>query len=150
MSASSVVLGSTQFSSSDLSTYHPTMEESHLLFKLFFDSVHPFLRMFHQAHFGKELNQYRRGVYAFPREFEAFIFSIYALTVNSFRSEIIENIFHVSKAELLTRFKQAVQIALTKVDFCRTDKLTAILAAAHYMVRIFFFVIKPNYSFTID
>ena len=133
LSASSVGLNS-HFSTTDLSPYHPTLEQSNQLCKLFFECVNPFIRMLHKGHFGKELNQYRRGAFAFMGEFEALLFSIYALTVHSLHAEVVEAMFSMPKQEITERFKQAAQMAMTKINFHRTDKIIAVQATGHYLV----------------
>lgn len=123
----------------DLSLVQPTLSESNILCKLFFKSVNPFIRVLHESQFGKELNQYRRGTLSFPQEFEALLFSIYTLTVDSLRSDVIEKVFSTPKQTLLTRFKYGAQVALSNVDFFKTDKILTIQALLHYLVRILFY-----------
>lgn len=134
---SSAIIGLGFALPTDLSLVQPTLTESNILCKLFFKSVNPFIRVLHEPQFGKELNQYRRGTFAFPQEFEALLFSIYTLTVNSLRPDIIEQTFSTPKNTLLTRLKYATQVALSKVDFFKTDKILTIKALLHYLVRIF-------------
>jgi len=120
----------------DLSIVHPTIEESNLLLKLFFESVNPFIHIIHEANFGKELDRYRRGTFFLPQEFEALLFSIYTLTINSLCPDTVERVFSASKYDLLPRFQQAAQVALSKVNFLKTDKILSIQAFLHYLVCI--------------
>lgn len=113
----------------------PTREESNLLLKLFFQSVNPFIRVLHETYFARELDQYQRGVYYLPLEFEALLFSLYTLTVNSVDQSLIEKLFSVPKAVLLVRFQQATQAALSRVSFHKTEKLLTVKALLHYLVR---------------
>jgi hypothetical protein len=118
----------------DLSAMHPTTEESNTLIKLFFKSVNPFIRVLHQGLFGRELEQYRRGVFFLPREFEALLFSIYTLAVSSLRPEIVEKALLTQKNVLLGRFQHAAQVALSSVNFYKTDKILTLQALLHYVV----------------
>lgn len=119
----------------DLAAFHPTNEQSNIMCKLFFESVNPFIKVLHQSHFGTELQQYRRGTLMFPREFEALLFSIYLLTINSIGSDITEKIFLTPKGEMVAQLQRATQIALGKIDFLKTDKIMTLQATIHYLVR---------------
>ncbi len=121
-------------SSIDLTSAHPTIRESNLICKLFFQSVNPFLRILHQTHFVKELEQYRRGSLPMAQEFEVLLFSIYTLTINSLRPAVVESNFLTTKDDLLVRFQYATQVALAKIEFFKTDKIHVIQALAHYEV----------------
>ncbi len=121
----------------DISVLHPSIDESNLLLELFFQSVNPFIHVIHERNFRKELDQYRREVFFLPREFEALLFSIYALTVNSLSAELVETHFLVPKRILLARFQQAAQVSLGNVAFFKTDKVLTIQALLHYLVSHF-------------
>jgi hypothetical protein len=118
----------------NLELVHPSLEESNLLFKLFFENVNPFIRALHQSHFGKELEKYRRGTLLTPRDFEALIFSIYVLTINSLRPETIQDIFVLTKEDLLAQYKHLAHVALARVNFFKSDKLHTLSALLHYLV----------------
>ncbi len=113
---------------------HPSIKESDMLCKLFFQTVHPFICVLHQSLFARELDQYRRGTFIYPRVFEALLFSIYTLTVNSLRADTVLHIFSTSKDVLLARYQYAAQASLTKIDFFKTSKVNGISAILHYTV----------------
>jgi len=138
-----LVGGELPLSMMDLSAMHPTTEESNTLIKFFFESVNPFIRVLHQGHFGKELGQYRRGTFFLPREFEALLFSIYTLVVSSLRPEIVERAFLTKKNALLGRFQHAAQVALSRVNFYKTDKILTLQALLHYVVSCIKFILYP-------
>ncbi len=142
-SAASLVPGLLpQLPMANINTLHPSIDESNLLLRLFFQSVNPFIHVIHEANFRKELDQYRREVFFLPREFEALLFSIYALTINSLNAEVVETHFLVRKHILLARFQQAAQVSLSNVAFFKTDKVLTIQALLHYLVRHFSQAIK--------
>jgi hypothetical protein len=120
----------------DLKALHPTTEESKLLCKIFFDSVNPFVRVLHETNFGRDIAQYRRNCFLFPKEFEALLFSMYTLTVSTLRPEVVERAFSTSKKVLLAPFQHAAQVALMNVDF-KTDKILTLQALLHYLVRCY-------------
>jgi hypothetical protein len=119
----------------DLSLLQPSLAESNLLCKVYFESVDPFIKLLHQSHFGKELDQYRRGAFLFPHDYEALLFCMYLLAVNSLRAEIVERIFSTPKQALVARFRHAAQAALARVNFFITDKVMVLQATLHYLVR---------------
>jgi len=118
----------------DLTYAHPTLEESNMLCKIFFENVNPFIRVLHQAHFGRELDRYRRGSLDWPREFEALLFAIYLLTINSLRAEAVQMVFSSPKDTLVANYKYACQVALSNVDFFKTDNIHTMQALLHYLV----------------
>jgi len=105
-----------------------------MLCKLFFENVNPFIRVLHQAHFGRELDRYRRGSFEFPQQFEALLFAVYLLTINSLRPEVVQRAFSSPKTTLLANYQYACQIALSNIDFYKTDKVLAMQALVHYVV----------------
>lgn len=124
----------------DVSLLQPTLAESNLLCKLYFENVNPFIKMLHQSHFGKELDRFRRGAYQFPQDFEAHLFCIYLLAVNSVRPEVVERIFSTPKAALVARFEHAAKVALTRVNFMTTERVLVLQSSLHYLVRDIFSV----------
>lgn len=128
------ILGTAPLPSIGLSYGHPTLEESNLLCKLFFETVNPFVRVLHQAHFGRELDRYRRGRLGRPQEFEALLCAMNLLAINSPQPEIVQRAFGTSKNTLVSQYQYSCQCALTKVDFFKTDKIHALQALIHYLV----------------
>ncbi|KAE8448962.1 hypothetical protein EG329_008758 [Mollisiaceae sp. DMI_Dod_QoI] len=121
----------------DLTLAHPTIEESNLLCKYFFECVNPFIRILHQTLFARDLDQYRRGTFINPPEFEALLFAIYTLTVSSLRPEIIEKTYACSKDALLSRFQYSAQVSLAKINFLQSNKIHALAALLHYITFLF-------------
>lgn len=121
-------------SSSNVSLAYPSLDESNMLCKYFFETVNPFTRALHSSLFARELGMYRRGTFHLPHEFEALLFSIYTVTVNSLRPEIVERIFSSSKEEVLSRFQLSTQVALTRINFYRTEKVHGLGALLQYLV----------------
>jgi hypothetical protein len=132
--ASLSTLGMSPLSSTDLTFAQPTLEESNLLCKLFFENVNPFVRVLHQAHFGRELDRYRRGRLDWPRDFEALLSAVYILAINSLRPEVVQRAFAASKETLLAKYQYACQCALANVDFYKTGKVHTLQALIHYIV----------------
>ncbi|KAG9229823.1 hypothetical protein BJ875DRAFT_176798 [Amylocarpus encephaloides] len=123
--------------SSCLSLMHPTLDQSNVLCKYFFEIIQPFIPVIHQALFARELEQYRRGTYLHPQEFEAVLFTMYLLTINSLQPRVIEEIFSVPKQEVLAKFKHSAQVALSRIDFMRNEKLHGLGALLYYVTFLF-------------
>lgn len=120
---------------------HPTLLESNALIKHFFESVHPFTRIIHQTLFTKELGQYRRGTFGLALEFEALLFCIYLVTVNTLSGSIVQDIFGALKGEVLERFEGSAKAALGGIGFWRTEKVHGLDALLHYVVFTISFLI---------
>ena len=118
----------------EISNLDPTLEQSNKLLKHFFGCVNPFTRIVHTAHFGRLLNQHRRGASKFPKETRALLFSIYALTINSMPSDTFEANFHIPKSAWLDHFQVGAQEALLQVDFCKSNNVFTLMALLHYLV----------------
>jgi hypothetical protein len=119
----------------DLNLVQPTLAESNMLCKLYFENVNPFMKLLHQSHFGKELDQYRRGTFQFPQEYEALLFCIYLLAINSLQPQVVQTTFSAPKVALVARFQHAAQLALARVNFLTTDRILVLQAMLHYLVR---------------
>ena len=130
------MLGLSAISPPDSTYTLPTLDESNLLCKLFFETVNPFIRVLHQAHFGRELDRYRRGRLEWPAEFEALLSSIYLLAINSLRPETVQQAFLTPKATLVSRYQHACQYTLARVDFFKTNRIRALQALLHYLVNL--------------
>jgi hypothetical protein len=55
------------------------------------------MKILHQSHFAKGLDQLHQGTIQFPEEFDALLFCIYLLAVNSLRPERVERTFSTPK-----------------------------------------------------
>lgn len=117
---------------------HPTLDESNKLLQFFFRDVNPFLRIMHLSHFGKELDQYRRGTFFMPLEFEGLLFAIYTLAANNMSPQMVQNTFSVTKSVLVEQFNRATQIALTRVNFVTCENVATMQALLHYVVSTIF------------
>ncbi|KAN0107928.1 Fungal specific transcription factor domain containing protein [Hyaloscypha variabilis] len=134
---SSSMLGLPSLSPSESSYTPPTLDESNFLCKLFFENVNPFIRVLHQAHFGRELDRHRRGRLEWPAEFEALLSTIYLLAINSLRPEIVQRAFLTPKAVLISRYQHVCQCALAKVEFFKTNRIHALQALLYYLTFLF-------------
>ncbi|KAH8821269.1 hypothetical protein F5884DRAFT_81820 [Xylogone sp. PMI_703] len=121
----------------DIAAMHPTLDESNKLLQFFFKDVNPFLRIMHLSHFGKELDQYRRGTFFMPLEFEGLLFSVYTLAANNMSPQMAETIFGLNKCVLVERFHRATQIALTRVNFVTGESVNTMQALLHYITFLF-------------
>ncbi|KUJ12210.1 uncharacterized protein LY89DRAFT_688662 [Mollisia scopiformis] len=121
----------------DLPLAHPTIEESNILCKYFFECVNPFIRITHQGLFARELKEYRRGTFHHLHEFEALLFAIYTLTIGCLRPEVVEQACSCSKDVLLARFRHSTQLALAKINFLQSNKVYALSSLLHYITFLF-------------
>ena len=96
--------------------------------------MNPFIRVVHESLFARELDQYRRGTFILPVEFEAYLFAIYTLTINSLRPEVVERAWACPKETLLARFRYSAQVALAKVNFHKSESVHSFAALLHYLV----------------
>ena len=104
------------------------------LCKLFCERVNPLIQVFHKADIRRAMSQWHQGTHVLPQEFEAFMLSIFLLTINCLGSEEVEKMFALSKSSVVAQWHQAVQASLSRVKFLTTDKVWVLGALVHYTV----------------
>jgi hypothetical protein len=122
----------------DLESLRPSIEKSDLLCNCYFEAVDPFIRIIHQPYFRKEIGAFRRDKLTRAAEFEALLFSMYAMTVSSLCSDKVQTLFGETRKDLLSRYQLATQYAMAKVKFARSHKILPFQALLHYLVSTFF------------
>jgi hypothetical protein len=123
--------------------YLPTVAQSDLLLKIFFESVERFIGVLHEPTFRRELDQYRMGKFNLHREFEALLFSVYAMTIVSLRSEIVIRLFGEPRGVLLERYQFAAERALCAANILRSRKILTFQALLYYLVSVFLDLLMP-------
>ncbi len=114
--------------------YHPSVSQSDLLLKIFFDSVERFIGVLHEPTFRRELDQFRMKKFSLHREFEALLFSIYAMAIVSMRSDRVVRLFGESRDVLLERYQFAAEKALSAANILRSRKILTFQALLYYLV----------------
>lgn len=133
--SSSILFGSASPSPPhELEIYHPTVAQSDLMFKIFFESVERFVGVLHEPTFRRELDQFRMKKHPLHREFEALLFSMYAMTIVSLRSERVLRLFGESREVLLERYQFAAEKSLSAANILRSRKILTFQAFLYYLV----------------
>ena len=113
---------------------HPSGEQGEFLCNLFFSRIEPSIRIVHETSFRKECQVFRMGKGTSPLEFEALLFAVYTLTVFLSPSEMVEHVFGESRSELLGRYKKAVEMALCRCQFMRSNSFISFQALLYWIV----------------
>jgi hypothetical protein len=113
---------------------HLSTETEDLLIELLFKHVEPFIRLVHEAHFRREVRDFRTGLSKIPREVEAVMFATQALTVAALPSSAVRELLGEYRRDLLARLLQAVEISLDRASVMRSRKPITFVAFLYYTV----------------
>lgn len=117
-----------------LQAYLPLEPEADLLIKIFFQKVNPFIRMLNKKSFFADLARFRAGQLANSNIFVALLFSIFGLAVASLLPSEVSESFGVERDWLLYKYQEAQELALHRLDFVSSNKLSVFQAFLYYLV----------------
>ncbi|KAK6359222.1 hypothetical protein TWF696_000386 [Orbilia brochopaga] len=107
----------------DLSSFHPSPEHCIVLWNFFLENINPLTHIVHYPSLGEKLMQYKDNPRTMPRNLEALMFSIYAITVLSLDNTQCQTYFGEKKTELQSRYRFAAQHGLKNAGLLKTTDL---------------------------
>lgn len=128
------ILGAVQLDPFALQAYLPLEPEADLLIEIFFQKVNPFIRMLNKKSFFADLARFRAGQLPNANIFVALLFSIFGLAVASLLPSDVSESFGVERGWLLHKYQEAQEVALHRVDFVNSNKLSVFQAFLYYLV----------------
>jgi Fungal specific transcription factor domain len=116
-----------------LRNLHPSPAQTSLLWQAFKENVDPVVKIFHRPTVGKMIMESRDHA-NISRPAEALLFGVYYGAVVSLDTQQCQTLLGEPKAELLMRYRFAVEQALTRAGFLSTSSLMTLQAFVFFLV----------------
>ncbi|KAL9111274.1 MAG: hypothetical protein Q9227_004353 [Pyrenula ochraceoflavens] len=129
----SLLLAPTSHTETQPSFTAPSLAQGTVLCNIFFQRVEPFIRVLHESSFKRERQQYLLGKSSSQSEFEALLYSVYALSVLSCPSELVNQVLGEDRSAALARYQAVTEAALRRIQFLRNRSLTSLQALLYYV-----------------
>lgn len=113
---------------------HPSAVHAFKLWQVFISNVHPLTKLLHGPSVQKDLLQVLSEPPSTPSPSECLIYSIYLVAVVSLTDKECSNMFDESRKDLLARYCNLTEVALSRVDFLRSTDLRVLQAFTLYLV----------------
>ncbi|KAK6360088.1 hypothetical protein TWF730_006242 [Orbilia blumenaviensis] len=121
-------------SKADVSGFHPSAAHCVILWNCFLENINPLTHVVHHPSLAVRVMEYKDKPHTMPRNLEALMFSIYALTVSSLDSRQCQNLFQESRNDLLARYRFAAQHALKNAGTLKTTDLIVLQAFVFFLL----------------
>ncbi|KAK7982011.1 hypothetical protein PG988_004249 [Apiospora saccharicola] len=121
----------------NLAPLHLPVEQEDLLHEWFYKAVDPWIRATHYRSYMNEVSNFRIGKSSMPREVEAVIFSVHAVTISAMPSDQVQQLFGRPRDHLLSHFQYATELAMNRANFLRTRNMFLFMALLHYITFLF-------------
>ncbi len=117
-----------------LTSLHLPIEQEDLLFDWYNKHVGPFMKCGHHQASMNEISLFRIGRSIIPRDIEAGIFAVQALTVAAMPSTSVQLLLGQKRQELIRHLEDATERALARANLMRTRSHYLLSAFLHYIV----------------
>ena len=121
-------------SSIGLRPLHPRPVEAFKLWQAYLDNVNPLIKLFHAPTVQQIISEASGNLDAIPRNFEALLFAIYCIAVESLSDGECTLITGESKPMARQRFRTGAQQALINASFLKTSDLMVLQALTLFVV----------------
>ncbi|RVD82124.1 uncharacterized protein DFL_006558 [Arthrobotrys flagrans] len=118
----------------DISGFHPSAAHCMILWNCFLENINPLNHVVHHPSLAVRVMEYKDKPHKMPRNLEALMFSIYALTVSSLDSRQCLSLFQESRNDLLARYRFAAQHALKNAGALKTTDLIVLQALVFFLL----------------
>ena len=118
----------------ELATLHLPVDQEDILIDWYAKHVEPFTKCSHVQAGKNEISMFRIGRSIIPREIEAGIFAMQALTVAAMPSSLVQALLGQSRRGMIKHFQYATERALAKANLMRTRNHYLLSAFLHYIV----------------
>ncbi|KAK8011197.1 hypothetical protein PG990_010162 [Apiospora arundinis] len=120
-----------------LTALHLPVDKQDALHEWFYKAVDPWIRATHYRAYMNEVSNFRIGKSTMPREIEALMFSVHAVTVAAMSDEQVQQLFGRPREHLLSHFQFATELAMNRANFLRTRNMFMFMALLHYITFLF-------------
>ncbi|KAK6528580.1 hypothetical protein TWF281_009819 [Arthrobotrys megalospora] len=118
----------------DVSGFHPSAAHCVTLWNCFLENINPLTHVIHHPSLSVRVMEYKDKPHTMPRNLEALMFSIYALTVSSMDGRQCQALFQESRNDLLARYRFAAQHALKNAGTLKTTDLIVLQALVFFLL----------------
>ncbi|KAK6501008.1 hypothetical protein TWF506_003764 [Arthrobotrys conoides] len=118
----------------DISGFHPSAAHCLILWNCFLENINPLTHVIHYPSLAVKVMEYKDKPHTMPRNLEALMLSIYALTVSSLDSRQCLNLFQETRNDLLVRYRFAAQHALKNAGTLKTTDLIVLQALVFFLL----------------
>ena len=137
LNAGDLVLNSTATHSAvDLMALHPNSLLIFRLWQLFLDNVNPLIKLLHAPTIQRRLLDTISHLENMSKEWEALMFAIYLLAIQSITANECQLIMGESKSTLVRRYHSAVRSALLRANFTSSIDLLLVQAFTLYLLAV--------------
>lgn len=119
-----------------ISVKYPSAVHSFQLWQVFISNVHPLTKILHGPTVQKDILETFSEPTSTPGPTEALIFAIYLVAVVSLTDAECRSRFGEPRKDLLARYCNATEVALSKADFLRSTDLRVLQAFTLHLVSI--------------
>ncbi|PVI05396.1 hypothetical protein DM02DRAFT_99098 [Periconia macrospinosa] len=107
--------------SAALNLLHPQPIQIFKIWQIYLDNINPLLKVFHTPSVQQLISSASGHLEDLPRNTEALLFAIYAVSVESLDDSECMDIMNETKATATRRFRAAAQMALINANFMKTS-----------------------------
>jgi hypothetical protein len=118
----------------DLPKLHPGPVHIFRLWQIYLENVEPLIKVMHTPTMQGRIVEAASNITNISPTFEALMFSIYCVSLQSLSGDDCQSIFGSLKEDLLTRYKFGCQQALLKCGFIRSSDPDCLTALYLYLV----------------
>ena len=117
-----------------LAPLHLPIEQEDRLIDWYKKHVEPFMKCSHQQAGSNEISLFRIGRSIIPKEIEAGMFAVQALTVAAMPSSVIQMVIGQERREMIRHFQDATERAFARANIMRTRNHYLFSGLLHYIV----------------
>ncbi|KAF1816509.1 hypothetical protein P152DRAFT_428643 [Eremomyces bilateralis CBS 781.70] len=122
--------------SKDLSDLHPPADLIPVYWEVFKENIDPLLKILHVPTMEQVILDYRDNLDTLKPGCEALLFAIYYNCATSTTDEECRNRLQGEKAELIPRYRFAVEQALARANFLQSDEIIVLQAFVMFLVAL--------------
>ena len=119
----------------DVKSLYPKREQLLETFDIYLTNVNPLCKIIHAPTFRVKLEQAASNSGAVSRKFDALVFSICLIAMNTATEAECQNIFFAPREEVLSTLQNMTSRALVAADILRSDDLEVLSAFILFLVR---------------
>ncbi|KAF9892792.1 hypothetical protein FE257_000381 [Aspergillus nanangensis] len=119
---------------------HPSTIQIIQLWQIYIDNINPLLRISHAPTLQGQIIEAGADLSKVSKEFEALMFGIYIISIDSMVEEEVSRIFGEGKHVLTTKYRQATEQSLINAGFMRSSDLKVLQGYLLYLIAIFRYI----------